>query len=432
MRWYVVLLFALLYILSFVDRLILALLIEPLKAELHISDTQAGLLIGTAFALLYACLGLPIAWLVDRGNRTRIAFVGIMAWSVATIASGFVGNFAELVPLRTGLALGEAVLSPVYVSLIVDYFARERRALPMVIFGASGITGATVAYSIGGGIVDLYQRGAFRAWPVIGDLSIWRATLVLVGLPGVLLALLLFFTTKDPPRSAGAGQMKGQAASLAGGLFADAGEMLRFYIPFLVGSAFLQTIIYATLAWYPTYLIRTFAFPIARSGYLFSLALSFGAVITLCYPVLVRQMTKRGRPDILSPTQLTVLPVGGALYVASLAMDTPQKAIALMVVGLGLMVGVSSLPSIVVGMTAPPGYSARLLAANVACQNLIGLAIGPAGAAFLSEHVFGGALATALITVLAICLPLFWILVFLSWRPYRAALGRVPREYAAA
>src|SRR3546814_3504386 len=127
MRWRVVTIFALLYVVSFVDRLILALLVEPLKADLGISDTQIGLLIGTAFALLYAFLGVPIAWLVDRGNRTRIAAAGILVWSLATVGSGFVSSYSELLPLRMCLALGEAVLSPVYVSLIVDHFRREDR-----------------------------------------------------------------------------------------------------------------------------------------------------------------------------------------------------------------------------------------------------------------------------------------------------------------
>src|SRR3546814_15199667 len=89
-----------------------------------------------------------MAWLVDRGNRTRVAASGILVWSLATVGSGFVSSYSELLPLRMCLALGEAVLSPVYVSLIVDHFRREDSALPMVIFGASGITGVPVAYAL--------------------------------------------------------------------------------------------------------------------------------------------------------------------------------------------------------------------------------------------------------------------------------------------
>lgn len=423
MRWYVVAIFATLYIVSFVDRLILALLIQPLKADLGITDTQAGLLIGTAFALLYAFLGVPVAWLVDRGNRTRIAVGGIAVWSLATIGSAFVSSYAQLLPLRMGLALGEAVLSPVYVSLVVDHFRREERALPMVIFGASGITGVTIAYAIGGGIVDLFEGGFFESWPLLGDMVVWRATLVLVGLPGVILALLLLLTTRDPPRQV-APSIRTRRASIEGGVFASVPQMLRFYIPFLIGSAFLQTIIYSALTWYPTYLVRAFDLPISESGYLFSVALSLGAAITLAYPLLVKSMTRRGRPDVLMPAQLMILPIGGLLYAGALMATTVQESILLAVFGLGIMVGVSSLPSIIVGMTAPPAYSARILAGNVACQNLIGLAIGPPATAYLSEHVFAGdrALSSAMIWVLVVGMPIFWILVYTAWKPYREAI----------
>src|SRR3546814_14148987 len=105
MRWRVVTIFALLYVVSFVDRLILALLVEPLKADLGISDTQIGLLLGTAFALLYAFLGVPIAWLVDRGTRTRLAPADILVRSPATVCSGFVSRYRDLHPLRLVLAL---------------------------------------------------------------------------------------------------------------------------------------------------------------------------------------------------------------------------------------------------------------------------------------------------------------------------------------
>jgi MFS family permease len=434
MRWYVVAIFAVLYVISFVDRLILTLLIGPLKADLGISDTQVGLLIGTAFALLYACLGVPVAWLVDRGNRTRIAAAGILVWSLATVASGFVHDYAQLLPLRMCLALGEAVLSPVYVSLVVDHFKRPERTLPMAIFGASGITGVTVAYAIGGGIVDLFESGTFRAWPIIGDLAIWRATLVLVGLPGIFLALLLVLTTRDPPRSVAPSPAGRPASRIGGGLFPTVGEMIRFYFPFLIGSAFLQTIIYATLTWYPTHLVRTFGVPISVSGYLFSLSLSLGAVITLTYPILVRQMTRRGRPDIMLPAQLIILPIGGIIYAAALMMPTVGSSTALMVLGLGLMIGISSMPSIMVGMTAPPAYSARILATNVACQNLIGLAVGPPMVAILAERFFPGdqrALATAMICVLAVAMPICWLLIFASWRPYRDAT-RAPADLPPA
>src|SRR3546814_16195627 len=122
MRWRVVTIFALLYVVSFVDRLILALLVEPLKADLGLSDTQIGLLIGTTFALLYAFLWVPIAWLVDRGNRTRIAAAGILVWRLPPAGSGIVSSYSHLLPFLLCLTLGCAFTSHVYLVPYVDMF----------------------------------------------------------------------------------------------------------------------------------------------------------------------------------------------------------------------------------------------------------------------------------------------------------------------
>src|SRR3546814_7455045 len=136
--------------------------------------------------------------------------------------------------------------------------------------------------------------------------------------------------------------------------------MMRFYLPFLIGSAFLQSIIYAALTWFPTHLVRAFGVPISDSGYLFSVARSLGAAITLTYPILVKQMTRRGRPDILLPAQLIALPIGGIIFAAALTMPTVGTSILFAIFGLGIMVGVSSLPSIMVGMTAPRSEERRV------------------------------------------------------------------------
>jgi MFS family permease len=425
MRWYVVALFAVLYVLSFVDRLVLTLLIEPLKADLGITDVQVGLLIGTAFALLYAVLGLPVAWLVDHGNRTRIAAAGILIWSASTIASGFATSFAELLPLRMGLALGEAVLSPVYVSLVVDHFRRSERALPMVIFGASGVSGVMAAYALGGGIIDLFQHGAFAGWPVIGDLPIWRATLVLVGIPGIVLAALLLGTTRDPARVRDEPSAD-DADAFEGGIFISLREVTRFYLPFFGGNALLEMMIYGVLAWYPTHLVRAFGVPISESGYLFSVSLTLGAIITLLFPAIVKLMTRFGRADILVPLQLVVIPIGAIIFGFALLERSVGAATLLTIAGMGLLFGISTLPSIVTGMTAPPRYSARILATNVAFQNVIGLALGPPFVALIARGLEGWdrPLGTAILVLTMLTLPVCWLLVLSSWRPYRIALNR--------
>jgi MFS family permease len=426
-RWYIVGLLATMYIFSFVDRLIFALLVEPLKADLHITDTQVALLIGPAFGLLYAALGLPVAWLADRGNRTYIAAVGVILWSISTVAAGFAPGFAILVVLRLGVALGEAVLSPVAVSVISDHFARHERATPMAVFVCCGIFGVTVAYALGGAVIQLLQSGAFAAWPVIHGLSVWRAALVLVGLPGFFLALLLLLTTREPRRGHLDLQQSGGSATDSVGVFPNIRQAVLFYVPFFLGNSILMMVSFAALAWYPTYLTRAFGVTIASSGYLFSLALAMAAGNGIGISLLSQRLNRLGRPDGLVLIQLFAIPAAGVLFsLAVLQSSLGPTCMLLTVVGMGLMSGVNVVPSITVAVTAAPAFRGRLMAINLASIYVVGLASGPVIVALLSEHVFSGnrSLGWSMLALTLVATPVSWALVLRSWSPFRAAMSR--------
>ena len=185
------------YVFSFVDRYILGLLIEPIKADLGLSDTQIGLLLGPAFAIFYATMGLPLGWLADRKRRTWIVAAGVALWSFATAASGLAKNFLHLFIARMSVGVGEATLSPCAMSLISDSFPKEKRAKPIAFY--------TMALSLGAGIASLVSAGVLQ-WaksvpaielPIIGVVAPWQFTFIVVGLPGVLLALLML-TLREP------------------------------------------------------------------------------------------------------------------------------------------------------------------------------------------------------------------------------------------
>ena len=127
-RWYVVGVLLLAYTLSFIDRMILSLLVAPIRAALDISDTEVSLLIGLAFALFYTLLGLPIAWIADRWNRRNLILTGVALWSVMTAGCGFAGSYAALFLARMGVGVGEAALSPAAYSMLSDTFPRDRLA----------------------------------------------------------------------------------------------------------------------------------------------------------------------------------------------------------------------------------------------------------------------------------------------------------------
>ena len=134
--WYIIGLLCALQVTTYVDRLALTLLVQPIKSDLHITDTQMGLLMGPAFAFVYAVVAFPLAWGIDRLNRKWIVVAGVALWSTCTSASAFAPNFPTLFALRMGLGVGEAVLNPAVVSLIGDLFVRERRNTPAAVFGA--------------------------------------------------------------------------------------------------------------------------------------------------------------------------------------------------------------------------------------------------------------------------------------------------------
>jgi MFS family permease len=184
-RAWVLVLFTLVATFGFVDRIIVQVLVQPIKTELRVSDAEMGLLGGLTFAVLYAVLSIPIARLADRQNRLAIISMGTALWSLATASCGFASNFTQLLLARIGVGVGEAAGSPATGSVIADYFPRQRRASAMAIYGLAVPLGALLGGSAGGFI-------AFH-WG-------WRAAFLVLGLPGALLALLQWLTIREPVR----------------------------------------------------------------------------------------------------------------------------------------------------------------------------------------------------------------------------------------
>lgn len=423
-RWWPVLLLSLLYVVSLIDRLILTLLVDPLKADLGISDTQVAMLVGSSFAFFYAGVGFPAAWALDRGRRLLLGITGVVLWSVATLASGFVDSFAWLLTLRVGVAIGEAVLSPLAISLIADLFPRAQRSLPLSIFIASGTLGIFAAYSFGGWMVGQLEQGSLAGVPLIGDLAPWRAAMVLAGLPGLGIALVMALTVRDPPRVKDTPPTDSLAATRVGA-FANKGDAIRFYTCFFLGCGLVSMPSQAALAWFPTFLVRRFGISPADSGYVFSLAMLAAALTLLSLPFVMRLLARRGFAAPLVPIALVITPLGMGLFALALSQESLAATVPWMVLGYGLLAGgINTLPQMVVGLTAPAAYRGRLVAIGLAGLTVIGMGIGPFATAWLGENVFSGpaALGHALLALVAVTGPLAWGLIFFSWQPFRRAL----------
>jgi MFS family permease len=184
-RAYVLWLLFTVYVFNFVDRSILTILMQPIKEEFRFSDTEMGLLGGLAFALLYCTLGIPIARWADKGNRVLIISLSLFVWSISTVFTGFARNFTQLLLGRVAVGIGEAGCSPPAYSLLSDYFEPKRRSTALAIYSMGISGGVFIGLLVGGQVARAYG---------------WRTAFYVCGLPGVLLAMLVKLTLREPPR----------------------------------------------------------------------------------------------------------------------------------------------------------------------------------------------------------------------------------------
>jgi MFS family permease len=402
----------LLYVLSFVDRVILALLVSPLKADLHVSDVQLGLLFGPAFAVFYAVLGLPIARLADRGDRRKLILAGVFLWGAATVGSAFAGSFWVLVALRMGLAIGEAALTPSAYSLIGDLFPPHRRTAAASLYSALGMAGAAGGYILGAAVIQLVGHAAAPASGA--GLGLWRLVFVIVGAPSLLMGLVVAFTTREPLRS---------STSVAPGFREVLGYLrrnLRLYVGLFVGAGLTQAIGYAYVAWGPEFLHRQYNWSIPHAGYvsgLIGLAAGFGG--TLAAPALSRRLEAWGRADGVILASLSLLVVGALCAVAAPLQGRVEAFLALNAAASFCLVGVANNVVVSMQFVAPPRMRATLVAAVLMCITLLGLGLGPAVVAVISARLSpdGQALGSGLAILAAgISAPAFCLLLWARGR----------------
>jgi MFS family permease len=203
--WYVVMVLYLTYTLSFVDRAIINFLVDPIRADLLINDFQFSLIQGLAFTVTYSVMGIPLGRLADSRSRRGQLAAGIALWCSVTVLSGKAGGFWELFLTRMGVGIGEACLVPCAYSLIADCFPRERRSLPLNVFSGAIMFGALVSPVVGGLISEYALRGGTRQIFLLGQVTPWQLSFVLVGLPGILFVLAMN-TIQEPTRKEKSGE----------------------------------------------------------------------------------------------------------------------------------------------------------------------------------------------------------------------------------
>ena len=198
--WAVVAILIATAVLSYTDRQVLSLLVDPIRGELGISDGQVSLLLGTAFAVVYGIAGIPLGLLADRTSRRNLIFLGVLVWSCGTLACGLSHSFGQLFSARIVVGLGEAVLSPAAISLISDYFPPSRRGTAVGFFLSGIAMGIGAAILIGGGVLHMVESGVLAGTPLASQPA-WRLVLLLIGAPGLLWSLAIL-VIREPARRA--------------------------------------------------------------------------------------------------------------------------------------------------------------------------------------------------------------------------------------
>jgi MFS family permease len=199
--WYALFLFVVVYVFNFIDRQIVSILAESIKAELKLDDAQIGFLYGTAFAVFYSLFGIPLGRLADSWYRGRLMAIGLALWSSMTAMSGFAQSFGMLATARIGVGIGEASASPAAYSMIADYFPKERRATALSIYSSGLYIGGGIALPIGGYVLAEWGRRFPDALSAPLGLAPWQAAFLAVGLPGLVLAAWIW-SLREPLRGA--------------------------------------------------------------------------------------------------------------------------------------------------------------------------------------------------------------------------------------
>jgi MFS family permease len=197
--WFLLAVLFIAYICSTLDRFVISLLIDPIKHDLGLSDTQISLLQGLAFSLIFALATLPVGYLVDRVNRTRLIAVGVAFWSLMNSLCGLSASFTHMFAARAGVGVGEAALGPSAYSLITDSFPKRRYGLALGMYTAGGTIGSGLSLVIGGFVIAAIMRHGAITVPLVGTLQPWQTSFIVVSAPGFLIALIMLWL-REPPR----------------------------------------------------------------------------------------------------------------------------------------------------------------------------------------------------------------------------------------
>jgi MFS family permease len=408
------------------DRQVLALMIEPVKKDFGITDTQVSLLLGAAFSLSYAIGGLPIARLADRVNRRNLVAICLAVWSAATMACGVAQNYAGLLVARMGIGIGESGYGPAAWSIVTDSFRRERVAFATGILGIGAMAGTGVAMLMGGVALKLVE-GFPAELPLVGEMHPWQWAFIVIGAPGLLWALMML-TTREPAR-------RGSAAARRVVPIAEVARFMasewRMYLATIGGTCMKSLLALGPNLWMPSLMVREFGWSVPKAG------MWLGVITIVCAPIgmiaggkLAESMARGGRIDANLRLVLYALFLAVPVSIMTPLMPTAPLvlvvyAVQMLATGLGFGPGIASFQIVTPGAMRAQVSSVMQFSANV-----LAFALSPLIVALFTDYLFRDpaqlkysiALNTVLFGPLAI------LIVAQGMTAYRQSCERAVRE----
>lgn len=417
-RNYLLLVLTVIFAFNYVDRLALGIVLQDIKIDLQLSDTELGLLSGLAFALFYSVLGIPIARWADLGNRVTIITVTTALWSAAVALSGVVTSFGQLLLVRTGVAVGEAGCVPPAHSLIASYFTRGERPRAVSLYMLGGPLAVVIGYFAGGWLNELYG---------------WRMTFILLGLPGIVLAVLARSTLNEPrvaKGTTGAEETTTDAAS-------EAEPRLREVCVTLATNPAFRHLLFCFSVWYffgwglqqwaPAFFIRTHGLATGELGTWFMMIYGVAGGVGIYFGGIWATRYAAGNEHL----QLRACAIAFAFFalITATGILAPDYHLAFAAFALAQLGGSTSLGPIfaTIQTLVPPRMRAMSIAIVYLSANLIGLGLGPLSAGMLSDALrprFGEE--SLRYALLILCPGYFWA----AWHLWRAS-RTVTRDLAA-
>ena len=421
--WWMVAVLLMFYVISILDRLVINMLVIPIQKDLGLSDFEMSLLMGPAFAICFGLCGYPLGWLTDRFSRRGVIFGGIVFWSAATVMTGLAKTFPVLFAARMGVGAGEAGLQPAAYSLIADKFPKERMTTALSIFGMGPKVGTAFAFAVGGWVIA-YSANHDVVLPLVGHLESWRLAMVLIGAPGILLALLAF-TFKEPARK---NHVKPATAGV--GVFKYMGQNKPLFISLLFGFAMAAVAAASLVSWIPTYITREFGWTPKEYAPIMGIVNVISASSILFKGMIIDWLYKRGVRDAHVRFYTWLLASTPPLAILAFSLTNPYWFMAMYAVVDVVLVSFLLYIAATVQLLVPNNMRGQTTAIFMFVTATVAAGVAPTIVASLTDFVFGDkqALGKSLMIVTTSASIVAFVVLRYSLRYLRPALEQQERE----